>query len=364
MNQNVSKLQSLLKHFPLHQEISYCFAYGSGVFEQNLASSNKLNQNNRIQNESRKTKMIDLVFSVKDPIKWHQANLEQNRSHYSGLKYLGAKRIAEFQENFGGKIYYNTLVRIDADTVIKYGIISDNDFINDLLDWETLYISGRLHKPTALLKGPDRNDTELFHRVQNSFQTNLQSALHASFLLLSERFTEEQLYLSIAGLSYSGDFRMWFGEDRSKVLKIVRPQVENFHKIYDPIICSDRFKNLVIKQSGIDCYQQDCSLETIRWHLNLLPKNVQLNIGERWLSENTRQRYRINQNRFDMNDLMRTVSLDCEYRRYVRKAIEKIVLQSSIVQTIKGFLTAGPTKSLIYSANKIEKMFKSLISTR
>ena len=36
---------------------------------------------------------------------------------------------------------------------------------------------------------------------------NLESALTAALLLLPATFTEEELFLEIAGLSYTGDFR-------------------------------------------------------------------------------------------------------------------------------------------------------------
>lgn len=90
-------------------------------------------------------------------------------------------------------------MRIDSD-LIKYGVIDVEILCADLLDWDTLYVSGRMHKPVAMLIADPR--------VRLAQQVNLSSALRVALLLLPETFTEVELYTRIASLSYTGDFRM------------------------------------------------------------------------------------------------------------------------------------------------------------
>ena len=87
----------------------------------------------------------------------------------------------------------------------------------DLEEWETLYMAGRLQKPVKIL----RQDAKLALATKK----NLENAIRAALLMLPERFTEEDLYLTIAGLSYSGDFRMLVGENPHKVFNIVYAQM-------------------------------------------------------------------------------------------------------------------------------------------
>ena len=49
------------------------------------------------------------------------------------------------------------------------------------------------------MRHPDITDTMMIR--------NLESALITALLLLPTTFTEEELFLEIAGLSYTGDFR-------------------------------------------------------------------------------------------------------------------------------------------------------------
>lgn len=57
--------------------------------------------------------MIDFVFAVDNPLEWHKANMQTNHKHYSFIKYAGAEFIKNVQENFGAKMYFNTLVEVE-----------------------------------------------------------------------------------------------------------------------------------------------------------------------------------------------------------------------------------------------------------
>ncbi|GBM61765.1 Phosphatidate cytidylyltransferase, mitochondrial [Araneus ventricosus] len=322
---SVKVFDSVLSKFP--QKFSFVFAYGSKVFSQGT----KLNEGD----------MIDFVFTVDNPLEWHKANMQTNHKHYSFIKYAGAEFIKNIQENFGAKMYFNTLVEVE-NKLIKYGVISTAHLIEDLLDWQTLYISGRLHKPVKVLKKIENTD------IHKALQINLQSALHASLLCLPETFSEIKLFLKIAELSYSGDFRMHFGEDKQKIENIVQNQVSYFRDLY-----ADQLKLMPqLHWNQSQCtIEQDSSSATTLHHLNLLPKTVQHNLLAIW---NRDGRYR------DLEDVLQSLAHDPQCSEMVEKAIRDITLWSSISQSTKGILTAGIMKSLKYSSRKVKKMIKSM----
>lgn len=304
--------------------------------------------------------MIDLVLAVDDSLAWHRENLHRNPSHYSFLRYGGARTIDSLQKFGGGRIYYNTLVKINPSTYIKYGVISTDDLINDLLDWNTMYVSGRLHKPTLTLH--QRAGDDRASELVSAFKINLQSALHAALLLLHERFTEEELFMTIAGLSYHGDFRMTFGEDRHKIAKLVHPQMHLFRSIYQPMLAND-VQDLVLWSDKSKCFLQNLSTQALEWHMNLLPKNVQNRLCYFWLSANKGRRRHGNfgtVEAYDLDDLLQRLAYDISYRKYLGQALANIVFHSSWSQSLKGLISAGLVKSLVYSKEKVVKMVTSL----
>lgn len=316
----------ILSQFP--QDISLAFAYGSGVFKQHGTSQGQMDKN-----------MLDFVFAVDDPVTWHTLNLLQNRQHYSILKFLGPKKISSIQNDYGASVYYNTLVPMDG-RIIKYGVVSTEALIDDLMHWKTLYVAGRLHKPVKMLVQGENG------KLRASLVSNLKSAVTASFLMLPESFSEEDLFLQIAGLSYAGDFRMVIGEDKSKVTNIVKENIEHFRLLYSNIL---RDCPQVVYKPLQGKLEVDKSPEGQFIQLMALPRTLQQRI--------TKLVDPPGKNR-DVEEILLQVAQDPDCGSVVQQGISSIVKPSSITQSIKGIATAGMWKSVSYSSKKLIKMWR------
>lgn len=147
---------------------------------------------------------------------------------------------------------------------IKYGVTTVDNLCSDLLNWRTLYLAGRMHKPVRIIKDDAR--------VRLTQQVNLTSALRATLLTLPHEFSETQLFERLAGISYSGDPRMILpAENRGKVGNIVRKQSPQFKELYH---------RLVVGLPGVhwpehsSTLQQDTSPHARAAHLKKLPSNL------------------------------------------------------------------------------------------
>uniref|UniRef100_A0A131XUL3 Phosphatidate cytidylyltransferase, mitochondrial n=1 Tax=Ixodes ricinus TaxID=34613 RepID=A0A131XUL3_IXORI len=315
----------IISAFPGKFTLAFC--YGSGVFPQKGAAQPKGN-------------MLDVIFAVDDPLAWHRENLKRNWRHYSFLRYGGPHLVNKVQKDFGAYVYYNTFVPYD-DGLMKYGVISTDRLITDLLDWETLYLSGRLHKPVKILQEPTGE-------IRRAMALNHRTAIHTALLMLPASFTEEELYLKIAGLSYVGDFRMIVGEDKNKVSNIVSGQLPEFRKIYRPYL---ETTEMISWNEETQMFEQRLGPEGRLHHLNLLPKSLQSHLLRVW---NRDGRHR------DLEDVLQAVAGDPHCAQFVEEAVAGVVWRSSWGQMAKGIVTAGLWNSLHYGSKKIIKMLKSL----
>ncbi|KAI0786824.1 Mmp37-domain-containing protein [Abortiporus biennis] len=315
--------------------IRYAFAYGSGVFEQDgYGSSNPAMKNGP---------MLDFMFAVTHPSHFHSINMHQHPSHYPlYARALGSDFVSRVEEISPG-IWFNTLVPMRG-VNIKYGVTTVDNLCSDLLNWKSLYLAGRMHKPIRIIKDDPR--------VRLTQQVNLTSAIRAALLTLPETFTENQLFERIAGFSYAGDVRMLLpAENRGKVGNIVRKQAPQFKELYH---------RLVVALPGVhwpsqsETIQQDLSAANRANHLRKLPSNLLTHLtGHYSRVEDLPHR------ESDENVYWSKLATEKDLPEVLQKEVANIVRYPSTVQTLKGVLSAGVGKSVRYTAQKVGKWWKS-----
>ena len=358
--------------------IRYAFAYGSGVFTQTGAASSTSTHPSApaaIKNMQQGSgKMIDFIFGVSYSQHWHALNLGQHRDHYSGLGSLGSYMVSQVQDRFGAGVYFNTHITVNG-TLIKYGVVNLDTLCTDLTQWNTLYLAGRLHKPVKILRDHPK--------VRLANQMNLLSALRVALLLLPERFSEFELYSTIAGISYMGDLRMVLpAEDPGKVRNIVSGQMAHFRRLYAPLI--ENLPNVTFKDPR--CSQNDW-IDDPDAILSMVQDMDPVKRGNmvRRLPDSFREKVyfqyqaRYGIPRADFHKMMeqnidtkqdivkrpqggpfeRRIASDENLQQEVSTSIMKTIRWPSTVQTIKGPLTAGLCKSWNYIKEKREKHKKS-----
>lgn len=362
--------------------IRYAFAYGSGVFPQSksdgrVATSEEIARVHpkappAVQQAQNGTpKMIDFIFGVTFTQHWHSLNLNQHRDHYSALGSLGSGAVSYVQDRMGAGVYFNTHVVVNG-ILIKYGVVNIDTLCRDLTEWDTLYLAGRLHKPVKIL----RDDA----RVRLANQMNLLSALRTALLLLPERFTELELYNTIAGISYLGDPRMTLPtENPQKVSNIVGNNLTNFQRLYNPLI--DNLPNLSFDSGsgGLEAtrrLRQDMDPVRRGNMVRRLPKAFRSKLFFQYQRE-----LAIPQADFDA---MMSADRDSDassktkrqgttagvgggfevriaqddpaaLRSHVRQVIKRTIGWPSVTQSLKGVLTGGLKKSAGYVLEKVAK---------
>ncbi|KAL9109767.1 MAG: hypothetical protein Q9227_005636 [Pyrenula ochraceoflavens] len=358
--------------------IRYAFAYGSGVFSQSGSGGSSPVQSvhpspseaiEKVQTSG--PKMIDFIFGVSYTQHWHSLNLGEHRKHYSALGSLGSYSVSKIQDSFGAGVYFNPYITVNG-TLIKYGVVNIDTLCRDLSGWNTLYLAGRLQKPVKILRDHPAV------RVAN--QINLLSAVRTALLLLPPDFTEQDLYAQIAGISYLGDPRMSLpAENPRKVINIVAGQITNFRRLYKPLI--DQLPNLTFNDPRTSGREWDLD-ESVNAKLaqdmdpvrrgnmvRRLPKSFreklyfeyQAKFGiprgefsqmlEESAEEDTERFGRREGGRFEQ----RIAKDETGLKKEIEDVIRKTVRWPSTVESFKGLLTAGISRSWRYAKEKREK---------
>ncbi|XP_019160538.1 PREDICTED: phosphatidate cytidylyltransferase, mitochondrial-like isoform X3 [Ipomoea nil] len=293
-NEGKAELGSLLKILP---PVEFCCVYGS-----------TLHPNNKDQKS-----MVDYILGVADPIQWHTENLKTNSDHYASrlVRIGGGRLINGIANNVGVGIHFNPFVSWN-NKMFKYGVVQVHDLIEDIQGWERFYMSGRLQKP-------------------------------------------EDLYAKICSLSYMGDLRMLFAEDKNKVKNIVQGQFHLFQRIYRPFLDEYaangllRFSSTGDKQVNIT---QDCGLSAATFFASHLPLPI---------------RSKMDTNRGEMKQLDYSgkirqdmiIGSKEQAANSMSKLLRRKVMVSSARQAVAGLLTAGAVHGVKYLGKKMIKAWKS-----
>lgn len=319
-------LESIVADF--EAPIRYAFAYGSGVFEQDGYTPDP------------KGPMLDFMFAVTHPAHFHSINMTQHPSHYAlHARLFGSSFVSNVQQMSPG-VWFNAFVKTKGQT-IKYGVTTVDNMCSDLLNWDSLYLAGRMHKPLRIIKDDPR--------VRLTQQVNLTSAVRAALLMLPAEFSETQLFETIAGISYGGDPRMILpAENRGKVGNIVRKQGPQFRELY---------YRLVVGLPGVHwpghsaTIQQDTSAQARAAHLRKLPSNLLAHVREGYGSS-------IPAKEADESAYWTRMAGDEKLPSVLRDQMSGIVRHPATIQTLKGVVSGGIGTTVRYSAEKVGKWWK------
>jgi translocator assembly and maintenance protein 41 len=336
--------EEIVSQFP-QDNLVHCFGYGSGVFSQSLSNDK--------QGVSSIAGMLDLILVVDDTREFHRANLQRFPHHYAPwLRYGGPDLATKIQRQGipslrDAHVLFHVVDEDEKNNLpkMKYGVVDREDLERDLTKWDSLYLAGRLHKPTLPVVA---NDNDLLEAQTK----NLRAATAAALLLstqpppstntASTEVSWPSLYRQIAALSYTGDFRMRVGgEDPQKLDKLVQApgQLQRFHDLYRPILKSYETSGLLSAShsssnngsGGLEWNSYDPS--TISYLRQQLPQSLR-----------------------EGDTVTATSNNNCAIGHdALAKALAAIVAPAARNQSFKGIFTLGFRKSIQYASAKLSK---------
>lgn len=361
--------------------VAHTFGYGSGVFPQAGYGAAAVPK-----------PQIDMVHIVADPAAFHRANSARFPAHYSALLLLGVGAVAWVQR-LGAGVYFNPYVAmaglLGEKSMVKYGVVSQQTALDDITQWTTMYVAGRLHKPvkhfgvcspesgpdSAKSPGPDSTDLPALFlaRLLHANNYNLASAFNLSLLLLPRKkrhtaFAEDALYEKIALLSYMGDPRMLVGgENPNKVKNIVSKQALRFALLYEPYL-AQALRNGLLQRAPDGQLEKTMDVEAAAALIADLPlcfrRRVLLSYRNKFAStlkdDRAASDFLAGQtDTVPVGPFLLAVAADSFLRATLKASVLATIAYPALVQSVKGIFTAGIAKSAKYAWEKKMKSRQS-----
>ena len=267
------------------------------------------------------------------------------------MSYLGPEAIHWASGHIGCGVYFNAMVKLrDKDTtrLVKYGVAATDVVERDLLDWNSLYVAGRLHKAVETLIEDQR--------IASAQEANLSSALRTALFLLGSHggtnaiFPIHTLMHTIVSLSYTGDIRVGIAEDSNKADRIVDGSGDQLLDMYAPALTREVDRGSIqlvdIGSSGRRGRGGKCDGISRDSHVQITT------VDPSGLLESLPAALR--------RRVHADVCLDASPARHAARAalasaLAATVRRSSARQAALGLLSAGPTRAARYMLEKLKK---------
>jgi hypothetical protein len=195
--------------------------------------SNYIIRTSRIRKLKEKEKpLVDTIIVCENIDDWHKENFKRNKKHYPLIaKYTSYKLVTYFQKK-GAKIHFNYFTT-DEGKLLRYGVVSWEDFIKDLDLWKTLTVSTYMHKPCDVIIDNSEVDP---HQRKNLISALCIGALFnlgetgEKFVVPEKDFYDTIIKIPLIQGSY---FKIFDDKDINFDLESI---IEEFREIYVPII--------------------------------------------------------------------------------------------------------------------------------
>ena len=328
-------------------------------------------------------------------------------------------------------VYFNLVNNNDnneTNTIssFKYGIVQVEDLLDDLKHWNCLYLAGRMHKPIVPLSLLSSSSFDHYSKqqqqqwktvIESYQQNNLIAALSTALLLLLSSSTplslsssttttttttrqqrrrslqqshklqfmlsEQDIYRTIAELSYRGDYRMYTSaEDPNKITNLITSpgQLQRFRNLYEPC-----WNHLIHElHLPLSLLQQEQQSSPCKGFGNNTNKNknrnkndtLNNNLLQTWMWEvdddNVHATNPLSSSSSSPFHLLwsqlptsivppnphfstSTTTTSSQQSKWLSNQLSMRVAASSQCQSIKGIVTVGPQKAYQYAIRKLIK---------
>jgi hypothetical protein len=195
--------------------------------------SNYIVRTSRIRKLKEKEKpVVDTIIVCEDIDQWHKENFKRNKKHYPLIsKYTSYKLVTYFQKK-GAKIHFNNFTNPEGN-LLRYGVVSWEDFLKDLDLWKTLTVSTYMQKPFDVIIDNQEVDP---HQKKNLISAICIGALFHlgegadQFVVPEKEFYDTIIKIPFIQGSY---FKIFDDKDINFELDDI---IHEFREIYTPIL--------------------------------------------------------------------------------------------------------------------------------